>query len=98
MSYKTKSVLYEAKTNNGHLSTFFKLSRGIRQGCPISALLFLSIAEVVVIKLKNSDEVEGTNLKGQNIKLWQLADDLTLSLSSAVTILRILQICRVKIK
>ena len=32
--------------NNGFYSNYFKLSRGIRQGCPISALLFLLVAEV----------------------------------------------------
>ena len=87
---KWMSILYKDSkscvTNNGHLSTYFKLSRGIRQGCPISALLFLLIAEVVAIILRNSDEVKGINLKGQNIKLCQLADDLTLFLSSASSI------------
>ena len=39
-------------TNNGYSSPFFKLSRGIRQGCPISALLFLLIAEIVALVLR----------------------------------------------
>ena len=30
---------------------FFKLSKGVRQGCPISALLFLLVVEVVAIIL-----------------------------------------------
>ena len=34
--------------NNGYTSSFFKLSRGIRQGCPISALLFLLVVEINV--------------------------------------------------
>ena len=34
-------------TNNGYQSQYFKLMRGIRQGCPLSALLFLLVAEVI---------------------------------------------------
>ena len=49
------SVLYNQTescvTNNGYLSPYFKLGRGIRQGCPVSALLFLLVAEVVAIVL-----------------------------------------------
>ena len=69
-------------TNNGYSSHFFKLSRGIRQGCPISALLFLLIAEIVALVLRSSDKIDGVKSNGQSIKLCQLADDLTLSLSS----------------
>ena len=41
---KWLSILYKNSEscvkNNEHVSSFFKLSKGIRQGCPISALLF----------------------------------------------------------
>ena len=37
--------------NNGYLSERSNLSRGIRQGCPISALLFILVAEVLSVKL-----------------------------------------------
>ena len=51
------SILYKNSescvTNNGFMSPYFKLSRGIRQGCPISALLFLLIAETVALVLRN---------------------------------------------
>ena len=39
--------------NNGHYSDYFELSRSIRQGCPISALLFILVAEMLAIKIRN---------------------------------------------
>lgn len=38
------------------------MSRGIRQGCPISALLYLFIAEVLAIKLKTNNDIKGIKL------------------------------------
>ena len=38
--------------NNGYYSKRFKLSRSIRQGCPISALLFLLVAEIIAIHIR----------------------------------------------
>ena len=38
--------------NNGHYSEYFKLSRSVRQGCPISALLFILGAEMLAIKIR----------------------------------------------
>ena len=32
--------------NNGYYSKYFKLSRSIRQGCPIFALLFIQVVEI----------------------------------------------------
>ena len=38
--------------NNGWLSRTCIMSRGIRQGCPISALLYLFVAEILALKIK----------------------------------------------
>ena len=54
---KWVSVLYtdieSCISNNGHQSDYFKIFRGIRQGCPLSALLFLLPAEVVAIIIRS---------------------------------------------
>ena len=41
-------------TNNGYLSQPFNLSRGVRQGCPISALLFILVAEIFAIQIREN--------------------------------------------
>ena len=72
--------------NNDHVSSYFKLSKGIRQGCPISALLFLVIVEVVAIIFRQLNNIKGLNLNGTNIKLCQLADDMTLFLKETKSV------------
>ena len=64
-------------TNNGFLSQNFQLSRGIRQGCPISALLFVLVAEILSIKLRSDINVKGISVGNIEYKICQLADDTT---------------------
>ena len=42
--------MFSLVTINGYLKETFLISRGIRQGDPISALLFLPIAEIMAIR------------------------------------------------
>ena len=70
-----------AVTNNGHASEFFTITRGIRQGCPISALLFILVAEVMSINIRNSKNIKGFVLGDVEIKITQYADDTSLFLS-----------------
>ena len=79
-------------TNNGYQSTFFKLFRGIRQGCPISALLFLIPAELIASIIRNSSDVHGFLVNGKCIKLCQLADDMTLFLTDTISVKNSLQL------
>ena len=45
--------------NNGYYSKYFKLTRSIRQGCPISALLFILVAEIIAIKTRTDNKIKG---------------------------------------
>ena len=70
--------------NNGWLSKTFSITKGVRQGCPLSALLFLLVVEVLAIKIRNNNKIEGICIPNYDkvnkteIKISQLADDTTL--------------------
>lgn len=61
--------------NNGHFTEFFKLERGVRQGCPLSAFLFILVAELLSLKIKQDENINGIKLQNGSLKVSQLADD-----------------------
>ena len=67
-------------TNNGKSSIFFKLERGIRQGCCLSALLFIIVAELLAISIRTNKLIHGVKIQQDEFKICQLADDTTLFL------------------
>ena len=48
--------------NNGHFSDTFGISRGIRQGCPVSALLFIVCAEILGTRIRSCNTLGGSFL------------------------------------
>ena len=72
--------------NNGNFSDIFHISRGIRQGCPLSAYLFLLVVEMLAINIRNAKNIKGIKLRSKEIKISQLADDTTLILESCESI------------
>ena len=70
--------------NNGWVSKTCKMTRGIRQGCPISAILYLFVAEILSIKIKGNENIEGFTCRNMNkdVKTIQHADDLTMALKN----------------
>ena len=76
-------------SNNGHSTQFFEISRGIRQGCPISALLFILVAEIMSIKIRNNENIEGVCIGNKYVCITQLADDTSLFLRNKDSILTV---------
>ena len=74
---------------NGHLSSFFSLSRGVRQGCPLSPLLYVLVAEVLACNIRANPRIVGLSLPGSVSPLpviSQYADDTSLVVTSDVSI------------
>lgn len=70
---------------NGHLSSFFSLSRGVRQGCPLSPLLYVLVAEVLACNIRANRRIIGLSLPGSASPLpviSQYADDTSLVVTS----------------
>ena len=63
--------------NNGYASNWFELHRGVRQGCPLSGLLFVFAIEILSIAIRASRDIKGIQRANREIKLSQYADDTT---------------------
>ena len=77
--------------NNGYYSKFFEITRSIRQGCPISALLFILVAEIIAIKIRENKEIKGITIDNVEIKLSLMADDTTLFVSNITSLERAIE-------
>lgn len=61
---------------NGALTTSFRIFRSVRQGCPLSMLLFSLYVEPLIRQLY--DSTMGLMIEGRFYKIMAYADDLTL--------------------
>jgi len=48
--------------NNGFFSPYFNLCWGVRQGCSVSAYLFLLVVEILAICIRNNKNIQGIQL------------------------------------
>ena len=64
--------------NNGFRTNWFKPSKGVRQGCPLSQYLFILSSEILSNKIRQDPNIKGIKIYENEIKLSQFADDITL--------------------
>ena len=64
--------------NNGLSTKQIPLSRGVRQGFPLSPYLFILVAEILASEIRHDNTVQGIKLFKKEIKLSQFADDTSL--------------------
>ena len=63
--------------NNGYTTPPFKISRGVRQGDPLSPYLFIICLEILAINIRLNKDIRGIMVGNEEIKLEMFADDMT---------------------
>jgi len=63
---------------HGFRTNWFKPSKGVRQGCPLSPYLFILSSEILSNKILQDPNIKGIKIYEIEIKLSQFADDTTL--------------------
>ena len=63
---------------NGFFSDRIPLKRGVRQGCPLSALLYVLVIEVFALQLRSNPNIVGFTIEGEKIVSAHYADDTTI--------------------
>ena len=73
-----ETILTDMKSQvkaNGYLTEEINVTRGIRQGCPISALLYVLIAEVLGAAIRKNEKIQGIKILNSELKILQYAND-----------------------
>lgn len=63
---------------NGVLTDKFKIERGVKQGCPLSAAPYVLAVNPLLMRIKNDDRLSGTRTSsGERAVVLAYADDIT---------------------
>ena len=83
-----------AVINNGFATNWFKPSKGVRQGCPLSPYLFILSAEIPANKIRQDPGFNGIKIFGNEVKLSMFADDTNIFTADLVSVERALEIVK----
>ena len=89
---KWVSILYNniesGVMNVGYMKNYFKVSRGVREGCPLSPFLFVLAVEILALKLHPDPDCKGIILPANlgEVRLMKFADDTTVISSSVASL------------
>jgi len=92
LSYK--SINLRVKLNNGFATNFFSVSRGVRQGDPLSPLLFILSLEILACYIREDRNIHGLVINDEEIKLTLFADDVTCFLRERLSYLHLFVILK----
>ena len=67
------------------------MKKGVRQGCPVSALLFTLAIEYMSINIRQNEKISGIKINDTECKILQYADDSTLMLENCSSIIESLK-------
>ena len=66
---------------NGHYTNPIFLKRGLRQGCPLSPLLYVMIIELLALQLRANPNIVGFTIQGEKIISTHYADDAVIKIT-----------------
>jgi exonuclease III len=68
---------------NGHMTPFFYVKSGCRQGDGLSPYIFLLCSQILNIAINNNADIKGITINGMDYKMLQYADDTTIILDGS---------------
>ena len=86
--------IYSQVLVNGYLSEAFRLSRSMRQGCGLSALLYVLCIEPLAHKIRTAPDIRGLHLPGSpsELRVSLYADDTTAVLMDTHSVRSVLDV------
>ena len=72
----------EATVRTGHRTDWFKIGKGIHQGCILSPCLFNLYAEYIMRNVRLDEAQAGIKIARRNINNFRYTDDITLMAES----------------
>ena len=75
------SNAYTKINMNGFLTDPIPLKCGVRQGCPLSALLYVLVIEILALQLRANPNIVGFTIQGEKIISSHYADDAVIKIT-----------------
>ena len=72
--------------NNGYLSRQTEIEQGLRQGCPVSAVLFILCIEILALNIDQNNNIKGFVFGNTELKISHYADDSTVLLKDFLSL------------
>ena len=66
---------------NGFLTSKISLNSGVRQGCPLSPLLYVLVIEIFALQLRANPNIVGFDIQGEKIISSHYADDAVIKIT-----------------
>ena len=79
---------------NGFLTSKVLLKSGVRQGCPLSPLLYVLVIEILALQLRANLNIVGFSIQGERIISSHYADDAVIKITQNGVSRKYTKICK----